>query len=121
VTITFAIDLPPSVNRLWRHSGKRVYLDPRYVAWKRVAGWQIKATRPGRFPYGTHVSVTIKAGKAKRARDIDNLGKATLDLVQAVGIIGNDRDVRDLHIAWDDAVLPGKAKVEVREIEREAA
>ena len=41
MTVTTVLDLPapPSVNKIWRvGTGGRVYLDPKYVAWKREAG-----------------------------------------------------------------------------------
>jgi crossover junction endodeoxyribonuclease RusA len=119
--ITFTIDAPPSVNKVWRHAGKRVFRDPRYVAWQRTAGWEITAKRPGRFSPGTKVAVTVKAGKPKRARDLDNYGKGILDLMQSLGIIDNDRNVADLRLAWDSNVEPGRVVVEIKEIERAAA
>jgi Holliday junction resolvase RusA-like endonuclease len=52
-TMTVAINLPtpPSVNRIWRvGTGGRVYIDPAYNAWKRAAGWELAAQRPGKLP-----------------------------------------------------------------------
>jgi Holliday junction resolvase RusA-like endonuclease len=119
--ITFTVDLPPSVNKVWRHSGKRVFRDPKYVAWQRTAGWELQAQRPDRFPANTHVAVTIRAGKAKRARDADNLGKGICDLLQAHQIVTNDRDIRDIRIVWDESIEPGRVRVEARVIEKVAA
>lgn len=120
--LTFTVDMPPSVNKIWRIGpGSRVYKAPAYTAWARSAGWEIAAKRPGRFPAGTKVAMTVKAGKPKRARDIDNLSKALLDLMQGVGIVDNDRDVVDLHLAWDNTVPDGRVQVELRSIERRAA
>lgn len=121
MTITFTLDAPPSVNRVWRHAGTRVYKDTRYVAWQRTAGRQVMAKRPGRFPPGTQVAVIIRAGKAKRARDLDNYGKGILDLIQSLGIVDNDRNVSDLRLAWDTGIEPGRVQVEIRAIETDAA
>jgi Holliday junction resolvase RusA-like endonuclease len=116
-----SLDAPPSVNKIWRHCGKHVFRDPRYIAWQRLAGWEVMAKRPGKIPPGTKVAVTIRAGKAKRARDLDNYGKGILDLVQALGIIDNDRNVADLRLAWDNNVPTGRVAVEISEIRRAAA
>jgi crossover junction endodeoxyribonuclease RusA len=119
--VTIALPLPPSTNKLWRRSGKRVYLDARYVAWRRTAGWELQAQRPDRFPPGAQVAVTVKVGKAKRARDLDNLSKAICDILQAHRIVANDRDITDIRLTWDAGVEPGKVLVELRGIERSAA
>jgi Holliday junction resolvase RusA-like endonuclease len=120
--ITLTIDAPPSVNHVWRMGrGGRVYKDARYVAWQRGTGWQIKAKRLGRFPPGTKVAVTIRIGKAKRVRDIDNYGKGTLDLLAAIGIIDNDRNVTKLEMSVDKTVEPGKVAITIREMEAVAA
>jgi Holliday junction resolvase RusA-like endonuclease len=121
-TVTIELAVPPSVNRIWRvGAGGRVYCDPKYLAWRRTAGWEIMATRPGRFPAGTKVAVAIRAGKAKRARDLDNFTKAICDILQAHRIVANDRDVHSLAIAWDAGIEPGQVHVEVRPIERAVA
>jgi Holliday junction resolvase RusA-like endonuclease len=118
---TIDLPMPPSVNRIWRvGAGGRVYRDPEYVAWQRLAGWELAAQRPDKLPARTAVAVTIRAGRPKRARDVDNLGKALLDLLQAHRVIANDADVADLRIVWDTAIEPGRVRVDVRAIEKEA-
>jgi crossover junction endodeoxyribonuclease RusA len=112
-TIRIDLPLPPSTNRLWRHIGKRVYLDPRYVAWKRTAGFEAIAKRPGRIPKDMASDIEIRAGKPKRRMDLDNLVKPTLDLLQAVRVISNDTDVTNLRAMWDGGVEPGRMQVVV--------
>jgi Holliday junction resolvase RusA-like endonuclease len=119
--VTIDLPMPPSTNKLWRRSGTRVYLDARYIAWKRTAGWELVRQKPDRFPPGAQVAVTIRLGKSKRARDADNCAKGILDLLQAHGIVKNDRDVVDLRITWDAGIEPGRVLVEARAIERSAA
>jgi Holliday junction resolvase RusA-like endonuclease len=110
------------VNRVWRvGAGGRVYKSPAYVAWAREAGWELVRQKPDRFPPGAQVAVTLRLGKAKRARDADNCAKGILDLLQAHGIVKNDRDVVDLRITWDATIEAGRVAIEVRAIERSAA
>jgi Holliday junction resolvase RusA-like endonuclease len=88
----------------------------------RAAGWEIAAQRPDRFPPGTAIAVTIKAGKARRGRDLDNLSKAIGDLLQAHRVVANDRDIADIRITWDhNNIEPGRVRVEARAIEERAA
>ena len=48
-----------------------------------------------------NVSVTIHLGRPdRRRRDIDNLTKAPIDLLQRAGVIEDDCLVDDLHVSW---------------------
>jgi crossover junction endodeoxyribonuclease RusA len=119
---TITLPSPPSVNRVWRttRTGK-VYCDPKYAAWRKAAWWEIAAQRPGKFKLGEPVAITIRIGKATRARDIDNYGKALLDALQASGTLANDRDVHDMRVHRDTTVPAGRVVVEMRTITKAAA
>jgi Holliday junction resolvase RusA-like endonuclease len=120
--VTFTVDAPPSLNRIWRHSGKRVYCNPRYVSWRRTAGWQLLAQRPGSLPAGSEIAVTLRIGPAKRKLDADNAAaKQVLDLLQHHQIIANERLVADIRTLRDDTVEAGRVRVELRTIEWRAA
>ena len=41
----------------------------------------------------------------RRKRDIDNINKATLDLLEHVGVLENDHYVHDLRSYWSDKVV----------------
>jgi Holliday junction resolvase RusA-like endonuclease len=120
VTVIITLPLPPSTNRLWP-GRRRVYRSRAYLTWIKEAGWTLQMQKPTPFPVGSAIAVIIRAGKAKRARDIDNIGKALLDLLQAHRIVANDRDVADLRLAWDDGIPAGRVQVEAWAIERAAA
>jgi Holliday junction resolvase RusA-like endonuclease len=122
MTITISLPTPPSVNRIWRvGTGGRVYIDPKYNAWKRTAGWELAAQRPGKLPHGQQVAVTIRLGPMKRTKDADNCAKAVLDLLEAHGVIRNDRDVARLVIERDDTIATGRVLAETRLIEKDQA
>ena len=77
---TIDLPLPPSVNRLWRSNRGRVHRAPRYLSWLKAAGWELVTQRPERL--AGSVRMTIGAGRPdRRRRDVDNLGKALLDLL----------------------------------------
>jgi crossover junction endodeoxyribonuclease RusA len=109
---TFDLPYPPSVNSIWRSGRGRVYRSSRYQAWRKSAGWELTLQRP---PCLTGwVSVSISAGAPdRRKRDIDNVGKATLDLLTAHQVIEDDSKVLELSGRWDDTVPPGRLWVEI--------
>jgi Holliday junction resolvase RusA-like endonuclease len=108
-----SLDLPqpPSVNHIWRFHGGGAFRTPAYTSWLETAGWELKAQRPAPLPAGSALAITIRAGKPDRARDLDNLVKGLLDLLEAHGVIENDGAVHDLRICWDAHVPPGRARV----------
>jgi Holliday junction resolvase RusA-like endonuclease len=54
----------------------------------------------------------------KRTKDADNCAKAVLDLLEAHGVIRNDRDVAKLVIERDGAISTGRVLVEARVIKK---
>jgi Holliday junction resolvase RusA-like endonuclease len=121
IRVTLNLPIPPSVNRLWRVSGRRVHRSARYVAWQRSAGWELQVQKPAPFPADATIGLNIRAGMTSKRRDIDNLAKAICDLMQAHGVIDNDAAVKDLRLTWDDSIEPGRVRVEAWAIERAAA
>jgi Holliday junction resolvase RusA-like endonuclease len=120
MSIRIELPTPPSVNCIWRvGAGGRVYIDAKYAAWKRSAGWELAAQRPGKLPAGQPIAVTVRVGKSRK--DVDNLNKALLDLLQAHGVINNDKNVSDLRIVRDDTIKPGRVLVEARTIKKASA
>jgi Holliday junction resolvase RusA-like endonuclease len=116
------LPFPPSVNRLWRSSGKdassRVYLAPGYVRWKKTAdalmytnrGWQSQRVS-GYFT----ADILVCPPKGHPRGDLDNRVKAILDYLQRVGIIADDKYCQRLTIEWVDAPrAPEGARVTVR-------
>jgi len=86
---TMTFPLPVSTNRLWRAGRGRVYRSPQYRAWVTEAGRELRAQR-SKSVTGP-VAVTIAAGRQdRRPRDIDNLGKASLDLLVEHRVLADD-------------------------------
>ena len=110
---TITIALPPSVNSIWRFGrGGRVHKSTRYCAWQRTAGWELAAQRPKRV--AGPVKVSIAAGRPdRRRRDIDNLSKSLLDLLQVHRVIKDDSMVTSLAARWDEAIPAGTVRVTV--------
>jgi len=106
------VSLPPSTNALWRTWRGRVHRSQRYNAWRESDGWELAIQRPAKV--AGPVQVVIVAGKPdRRRRDVDNLGKAVLDLLVAHQVIEDDSKVTSLAARWDTAIPPGRIVVSV--------
>jgi crossover junction endodeoxyribonuclease RusA len=101
-SVMLSLPRPPSVNALWtRGRDGSVHCTPRYSSWKRAAGNELNRQRPGRIagPYCLHMT----AGRSYRG-DLGNLEKALSDLLQANGVVDNDRHAQVIRLEWSDAI-----------------
>lgn len=97
--VTFKLPYPPSVNRLWRISGKRMYRSKRYVEWLADCEYALERFQ-GFSKIGNQVAVTIIASRPdRRKRDLDNLAKPILDVCQEYFIV-DDSQVARLEMYW---------------------
>jgi crossover junction endodeoxyribonuclease RusA len=90
--VTLDLPTPISTNDIWKPVNRGKYaslvLSKAYLAWQAEAGFKLNTQRPGivEGPY----AVTIKVSHKWRG-DLDNASKATSDLLQAHGVIENDK------------------------------
>ena len=93
-TWSFDLPIPPSVNATHRHGGGRCWLSTEYQDWRMATRLTLAGQIAGLAdkPVGPYaIWIDIRGGKGWRAnRDMDNLGKAILDILQIVGIIEDD-------------------------------
>ena len=111
--VVLVLPFPPSVNRLWRVFGGRAICSKIYREWILAAGAELIRQRPTR--HEGPVAIAIELGMPdKRRRDIDNCGKACLDLLRRHGVIGDDHSgvLRDLRVRVGKGFVG--ARVEVR-------
>jgi Holliday junction resolvase RusA-like endonuclease len=103
----FTCPQPPSTNNLFRNvPGKGRVRTRAYKQWIERAGWEVKIQRP--VPVEGRVRMLIEG---VMRIDVDNV-KAIPDLAKKLGIIGDDRLVRDLRIIGAD-VDPGSVTVSI--------
>ena len=89
----FILPVPPSANRIWRVTKTgRTYKAPEYVSWLKTAGWEVHLQRSRKEPITGPVSLTITLPKGTRG-DVDNRVKPVGDLLEACGIVANDRQI----------------------------
>jgi Holliday junction resolvase RusA-like endonuclease len=96
-----ALNLPPpvSVNDLWkpvkRGAHASMVRSPQYLSWLTEAGYMLNSQRPGMVegPY----ALTIKVTGASKI-DLGNVEKSVSDLLQAHGVIENDKFAQKITI-----------------------
>ena len=99
VTVQIHLPMPPSTNRLWVRARKGMRKSDAYSAWLDEAGRHAKAQRPGRIDGPLQISIHA-ARPDKRKRDVDNVIKPVLDLLQAIGVIRDDSDCEMVSARW---------------------
>lgn len=109
----FSIPFPPSTNAIWRSVRGRVIKSDRYRLWLRDAGWIVRAQKPKQIdgPF----NITIVANRPdRRKRDLDNIAKATLDLLANCQVITNDHLAQSITLRWSDAEPQSGAMVSIQ-------
>ena len=111
------LDLPlaPSVNLPWRTGRGKVFRSSAYDAWRKEAGWALRAQRPGRVEGLVEISIALGRPEDNRKRDLDNAAtKAIFDLLVAHQVIECDSKVMRITSCWDLSVPRGRAIVIVK-------
>lgn len=99
VTTIYALDMPPSANRMWRvRRGFMPYLSEEYAAWKATAALDVRSQRNRQFDVPVRVSIRVPRYHA--SADLDNRIKPILDALQAGGAITNDKLVHKIEAEW---------------------
>ena len=112
---------PPSVNRYWRHPNKGPLAGRHLIS---VEGRQYRSqvtalaiSRKMECMSG-RLAIHIDAWPPdKRARDLDNLLKSTLDALVHAGVIAGDELIDDLRIVRKESEKPGHLIVTITILE----
>lgn len=97
--IELTLPYPPSGNALYRANRGRVHKSGRYVKWLRDAGYLALAQKPGGITGAYKLSIDA-VRPDKRKRDLDNLFKATSDLLVTIGVVGDDSECEMISARW---------------------
>jgi crossover junction endodeoxyribonuclease RusA len=96
--VRILLPVPVSVNAIYSpRKGGGLRLSDAYSAWIRDAGWRLIEQRPGRVAGRYQITVWIPE---ESGADLDNLIKATSDLLQLHGIVRNDRLASRVVLEW---------------------
>lgn len=121
--ITLSLPYPPSANKLWRYVNGRAIKSADYRRWLNEALVAIPLDARGKIT--GRCSIEIRADRPdRRARDLDNLLKPSLDALKPPkdaplkGVITDDSLVAPLSIDWtsDEPVSGARVHVTIREV-----
>jgi Holliday junction resolvase RusA-like endonuclease len=102
--------LPPSVNAIWRHtSGGKMYRTTQYMTFLRGEEWNLVPQLKTQHKFVGPVFITIAMRRPRSNADLDNRAKGTLDLLQHVKAIDDDKNVMGLNLYWSRDLPEGVA------------
>ena len=117
--ITLNFTYPPSANRMWRNVKGKTLKSADYRAWLAAnAHARIEQLTPAErsVTFPGHYAMMVQArAPDKRRRDLDNLLKPVGDLLQHVGLVADDCNMRGVVAAWADG--PAGLTVHVMPVE----
>ena len=100
---TFELPFPPSVNRYYRHVGPRVLISREGRKFRMM----VVSRLGGMGKLTGRLSLKVECFPPdRRRRDLDNIGKALLDALQAAGLYDDDSQIKDLHLLMYKCVPP---------------
>ena len=99
----YQIPIPPSVNALWRVTGRRMYRSKKYMDWIKQCDQHIGLKEPPGVDYPFNIEIVV-GRPSKRRMDIDNRGKAVMDVLQYYGIIEDDCLANRVTIMWSNDI-----------------
>ena len=100
----YVIDLPtpPSVNALWRISGRRMYKSKKYREFIDLCREVVEFDFPT-VDYPFNIEILIRR-PSKRRMDIDNRAKAVMDILEELKIISDDCLANQINMMWSEDV-----------------
>ena len=115
--ITFSLPMPPSTNALYRNvPGKGRVKTADYRAWIASAGWELKMQGVvTHAPLLAEMECRIRLAPRSRI-DIDNAVKPLFDVMQSMGLIKNDRQIKRLSVDALTKLEPGRCEVSLIQV-----
>jgi hypothetical protein len=100
MTVVLELPFPPSINRLWRGGGKRVYRSAEYTDWLEESQWIVAAGRHKPI-LGNYEAYVLLHAPDRRRRDLDNFAfKAVFDLLVKTGLVQDDSHAKLIAATW---------------------
>ena len=111
--VELVLPYPPSVNSYWRHARGRHYLSRAAKNYRELVVLSIP--KDVRFDCEVEVFVEVRPPDNRR-RDIDNVLKAILDVLEFTGLIADDFLVSRIEVVRGVVVPRGECYVVVSEV-----
>jgi len=107
---------PPSINHYWRRVGYRTLISREGRAFRRNVCALLGGRGPRKPPAGGRIALAMDAFPPdRRRRDIDNIQKPVLDVLQHTGIYEDDSQVDLLITRRRELVRGGKITIQLDE------
>jgi crossover junction endodeoxyribonuclease RusA len=100
---SYNLPVPPSVNALWRISGRRMYRSKKYMEWIAACNEHIYAEDVPGIDYPFNIEIIV-GRPSKRRMDIDNRSKAVMDVLQHYGVIADDCLANRITMMWSNDI-----------------
>lgn len=106
----YALPIPPSVNRLWRVSGRRMHRSKKYTDWIDECLLALELEQRPQIDGPFICEITVGKPRRKdgsistRKSDIDNRVKPVLDICQHAGIIVDDANAWQVMVMWSNDI-----------------
>lgn len=113
--VEITLPWPPSLNRLYRHAGKRVLISAEGRKYRLQVAEEL--ARLGNPRLEGLLEMTLLAFPPdKRRRDVDNLAKALIDCLMIAGLYQDDSQLVKLTIEKREPTPGGRVLAIVREV-----
>lgn len=100
---TYQLPTPPSVNALWRVTGKRVYKSKKYRDWISEVALSLEMEPRPEIDYPFNIEMIV-GRPSKRRMDIDNRAKAVMDVLEHCKIITDDCLANRITMMWSNDI-----------------
>jgi crossover junction endodeoxyribonuclease RusA len=116
--LSLRLPYPPSANAIWEVARNRIKLTERGRLYRREVAMCVLNQVGTPEAISGPVSVTVEASPPDgRKRDLDNLCKATLDALTHAKVWGDDSQIRELALCWDERSRGGSLTVTIKHYE----
>lgn len=114
ISLMFVLPWPPSVNHYWFSKGARRFIGAKGKAFRS----DVHLICLGKtYRFNGRLAIHIEARPPdRRARDLDNIGKAPLDALQHAGVYESDSQIDDLRIVRGPVCEGGELVVTIAEL-----
>lgn len=97
----YHLPTPPSVNSLWRITGRRMYRSKQYMEWINEVNLALETKMRPEIDYPFNIEIIV--GRPSRRRmDIDNRAKAVMDVLQHCKVITDDCLANRVTMMWSN-------------------
>ncbi len=118
----YNLPTPPSVNALWRISGRRMYRSKKYMEWLAEVSLALELESRPEIDYPFNIEIVVGRPRRKdgslssRKSDIDNKVKGVLDVLQHCKVIKDDYLANRVTVMWSNEIEHCKVTISTADV-----